>query len=246
MRYITAAIGNFDGIHIGHDKIIKKCIEIGSKNNQEKKIITFEYDFEKFENLAKRNKKIYGKNGKIASLKSYDIDDIIFFSLNEKNAKMAPETFVRDVLIDELRIKNIVVGFNFRFGHKAQGDIELLKSLSGKYDYNVEVVNAVIKNDYIVSSTIIRKLIENGNIKNANNLLMERFRIDLRDHEAIKLSEAELFIKDAGYVYPAKGKYLVLLQGKEEIIEIRNIESGIILKGSKEIYTQIIEFIKEI
>ena len=182
MKHITAAIGNFDGIHIGHNEIIRNCIEIGDRNCQQKKIITFEYEFANISNNAKRMKKIYGKNGKIGSLRNYSIDDIIFYSLDENTAKMSPEEFISKVLIDQLQIKNIVVGFNFRFGYKAMGDIGLLKYLSKKYDYDVRIIDAIKKNDIVVSSSIIRNMIESGDVESVNGLLMERYRMDLRDH----------------------------------------------------------------
>jgi riboflavin kinase / FMN adenylyltransferase len=246
MKYITAAIGNFDGIHIGHDKIINTCVEIGNQSNQEKKIITFEYEFKQFAHSAKQNKKIYGKNGKIASLKNYDIDDIIFFALDDSNYRMTPESFVADILIDKLRIKNIVVGFNFRFGYQAKGNIALLQELSRKYDYHIEVIEAVKQNNHIVSSTMIRHLIEAGKIVEANQLLADRFRIDLRDHLFTTLSESEIVIQDHDYALPPPGKYKIMNDEKEQMIEIDLWEGQTLIKYQEKAAIHSFEFLEEV
>ena len=246
MKYITAALGNFDGIHIGHDKIIKRCIDIGNECRQEKKIITFEYEFDQFVNSAKKMKKIYGKHGKIASLKDYDIDDIIFFTLDKDTAKMSPEEFVQDVLIDKLQIKNIVVGFNFRFGYKAEGDTNLLLELSNKYNFTLEIINAVKTNDFIVSSSIIRLLIEKGSIAEANKLLVDNFRIDLRDHEIIKRESNKIILVNGDFVYPSDGEYLISHNEGKQKITFKNRNNQISINSETTFDKEIIEFITKI
>lgn len=246
MKHITAAIGNFDGIHIGHNEIIRNCVEIGDNNSQQKKIITFEYEFANISNSAKRMKKIYGKNGKIGSLRNYGIDDIIFYSLDEDTAKMSPEEFISEVLIDQLQIKNIVVGFNFRFGYKAMGDIGLLKYLSKKYDYDVCIIDAIKKDDIVVSSSIIRTMIESGDIESVNGLLMERYRMDLRDHDVKSMPGNILKFRNMNFAYPPTGKYLVFANEHFQHVRVENTGTEFFLETEKELNTHLIEFIKKI
>ncbi|HBH12876.1 MAG: Riboflavin biosynthesis protein RibF [Clostridiales bacterium 38_11] len=246
MRYITAAIGNFDGIHMGHDQIIRKCIHIGNQSEQDKKIVTFEYEFDKFTNIAKKYKKIYGKHGKISTFKNYDIDDIIFYALDSQTAIMSPESFISEILIDKLCIKNIVVGFNFRFGHKAKGDIQLLQDLSNKYNYSVEVISAVKQDGKVISSSMIRELIAAGCIVEANKLLTEDYRIDFRDHHYEVISNKELLIFDTDFIYPLEGSYLVIENQNKLKIKLEN-ENGILrLKSNDSLTPDIIQFIKKI
>lgn len=246
MKHITAAIGNFDGIHIGHDEIIRNCIEIGNHNSQQKKIITFEYEFTDISNSSKKLKKIYGKNGKIGSLRNYDINDIIFYSLDDNTAKMSPEQFISEVLVNKLQIKNIVVGFNFRFGYKATGDVELLKYLSKKYNYSVKIIEAIKKDEIVVSSSIIRTMIENGDIESVNGLLMERYRMDLRDHSVINRNDNILEFANMNFAYPPSGKYLVFINDKFQNIMVKNTGSEFFLEAPKKIDSNLIEFIKKI
>ena len=246
MRYITAAIGNFDGIHMGHDQIIRKCIDIGNRFDQDKKIVTFEYEFDKFTNIAKKYKKIYGKHGKISTFKSYDIDDIIFYSLDSQTALMSPERFISEILIDKLRIRNIVVGFNFRFGHKAQGDIHYLQELSSKYNYGVEVINAVKQEGLVISSSMIRELIAEGRMTEANSLLTEAYRIDFRDHQFDIVNDKELLILDKDFVYPSDGLYLVIENNNQIEIKVENKNGFLRLKSNDSLTPDIIQFIKKI
>lgn len=246
MRYITAAIGNFDGIHMGHDQIIRKCIDIGNRFDQDKKIVTFEYEFDKFTNIAKKYKKIYGKHGKISTFKSYDIDDIIFYSLDSQTALMSPERFISEILIDKLRIRNIVVGFNFRFGHKAQGDIHYLQELSSKYNYGVEVINAVKQEGLVISSSMIRELIAEGRMTEANSLLTEAYRIDFRDHQFDIVNDKELLILDKDFVYPSDGLYLVIENNNQIEIKVENENGFLRLKSNDSLTPDIIQFIKKI
>lgn len=246
MRYITAAIGNFDGIHMGHDQIIRKCIDIGNRFDQDKKIVTFEYEFDKFTNIAKKYKKIYGKHGKISTFKSYDIDDIIFYSLDSQTALMSPERFISEILIDKLRIRNIVVGFNFRFGHKAQGDIHYLQELSSKYNYGVEVINAVKQEGLVISSSMIRELIAEGRMTEANSLLTEAYRIDFRDHQFDIVNDKELLILNKDFVYPSDGSYLVIENNNQIEIKVENENGFLRLKSNDNLTPDIIQFIKKI
>ncbi len=245
MKYVSAAIGNFDGIHIGHDAIIQKAIEMGHCRGQSVKVITFEYEFDKFTNIAKKYQKIYGKHGKMASLKSYPIDDILFFSLNQEMAAMSPESFIKDILVNELNIRTIVVGFNFRFGHKAKGDTLLLQKLSQTYHYDVHVIEAVKKDNQIISSSRIRELIKSGEIEQANQLLVDPYRIDFRDHQyQIHKNQVEIVEKD--YVYPPSGKYLVTIEQDTCEITLRESNHNMVLDLCKNPNVGSIEFIKKL
>ena len=204
---IVAAIGNFDGVHIGHDKIIKKCIDIGNKKNIPKHIITFDYNDNFFKNFEKRSKKIYGDIGKHKMLDYYNIDGIISIKLTKEISNMEPEVFVRNFLLKKYQIDHIVAGYNFHFGYKAKGDINLLRVMGEKYNFGVKIINEVLYKNENVSSTYIRKLIEKGNIDNANKLLINNYTIFLEEHEVLYSKEKEILIKKGDFAYPKEGTY---------------------------------------
>jgi riboflavin kinase/FMN adenylyltransferase len=206
---IVAAIGNFDGVHIGHDKIIKKCIHLGNKKNIPKHIITFDYSDSFFKNIEKRSKKIYGEVGKTKMLYYYNIDGIIKVKLTKEISNMEPEEFVKSFLVDTYNIDHIVAGYNFHFGYKARGDIDLLKELGKKYSFGVEIIDEVLYRKKDVSSSSIRKLIEQGKIKKANKLLINNYTIFLKEHEVIERSAEEILIKKGDFAYPKEGIYKI-------------------------------------
>jgi riboflavin kinase/FMN adenylyltransferase len=206
---IVAAIGNFDGVHIGHDKIIKKCIDLGNKKNIPKHIITFDYSDSFFKKIEKRSKKIYGEVGKTKMLNYYNIDGIIKVKLTKEISNMEPEEFVKSFLVDTYNIDHIVAGYNFHFGYKARGDIDLLKELGKKYNFGVEIIDEVLYRNKDVSSSSIRKLIEQGKIKKANKLLINSYTIFLKEHEVIERSAEEILIKKGDFAYPKEGIYKI-------------------------------------
>ncbi|MDW7667813.1 MAG: FAD synthetase family protein [Bacillota bacterium] len=206
---IVAAIGNFDGVHIGHDKIIKKCIDIGNKKNIPKYIITFEYNDNFFKNFDKKARKIYGDVGKKKMLNYYNIDGIISVVLTKEISNMEPEDFVKKILIDTYKIDHIVAGYNFHFGYKAKGDINLLRTLGEKYKFGVKIIDEVLYRNKDVSSTSIRKLIENGKIDKANKLLINNYTIFLKEHEILHRKEKEILIKKGDFAYPKVGTYRI-------------------------------------
>jgi riboflavin kinase/FMN adenylyltransferase len=206
---IVAAIGNFDGVHIGHDKIIKKCIDLGNKKNIPKHIITFDYSDSFFKKIEKRSKKIYGEVGKTKMLNYYNIDGIIKVKLTKEISNMEPEEFVKSFLVDTYNIDHIVAGYNFHFGYKARGDIDLLKELGKKYNFGVEIIDEVLYRKKDVSSSSIRKLIEQGKIKKANKLLINSYTIFLKEHEVIERSAEEILIKKGDFAYPKEGIYKI-------------------------------------
>lgn len=206
---IVAAIGNFDGVHIGHDKIIKKCIDLGNKKNIPKHIITFDYSDSFFKKIEKRSKKIYGEVGKTKMLNYYNIDGIIKVKLTKEISNMEPEEFVKSFLVDTYNIDHIVAGYNFHFGYKARGDIDLLKELGKKYNFGVEIIDEVLYRKKDVSSSSIRKLIEQGKIKKANKLLINNYTIFLKEHEVIERSAEEILIKKGDFAYPKEGIYKI-------------------------------------
>src|SRR6056297_3917903 len=206
---IVAAIGNFDGVHIGHDKIIKKCIDIGNKKNIPKYIITFDYNDNFFKKFDKRTRKIYGEVGKKKILSYYNIDGIISIKLTKEISNMEPEDFVEKILIETYKIDYIVAGYNFHFGYKAKGDINLLKILGEKYNFGVKIIDEVLYKNKDVSSTSIRKLIEKGKIKKANKLLINNYTIFLKEHEILYKSSNEILIKKGSFAYPKEGIYKI-------------------------------------
>jgi len=206
-KKIAAAIGNFDGVHIGHDKIIKKCIDIGTKNNLPKYVITFDYSDNFFKKSDKKSRKIYGEIGKEKMLMYYNLDGIINIRLNAEISNLEAEEFVYKFLVETYNVKHIIAGYNFHFGYKAKGDKDLLIELGSKYNFEAVIIDEVLYKNKDVSSTSIRKLIELGKIKKANKLLINNYTIFLKEHEILNKQDIEILIKKGSFAYPKEGSY---------------------------------------
>lgn len=164
------ALGNFDGIHIGHQNLIDRMIEISKINNLISSVLIFENHTKSitsntFPSLLTNNEQ------KLNILNKLGVENIYLMKFNEKVMKLSPLEFINNILIDKLNCKSVVVGYNYKFGYKASGNTDTLKKICSENDIYAEIVNPVYYEDKIVSSTLIRSLITYGKIDIANKLL---------------------------------------------------------------------------
>ena len=170
------ALGSFDGLHIGHLSLIKKVKELSRKNEGKSMVFTFK-NHPRTVIMAENNLDLLMTNKeKIDILLKENIDILALKTFDQEVMKMDPEEFIR-WLCNDYSIRGIVVGFNFRFGYKNLGDIELLNKLKEKYNYELCVMKPCIYEDDVVSSTRIRKEILNGDISIANKMLSRAYSI---------------------------------------------------------------------
>ncbi|BAI81404.1 riboflavin biosynthesis regulatory protein RibF [Deferribacter desulfuricans SSM1] len=169
-------IGNFDGVHLGHQTIIKKVLSLAKEFNLKSGVVTFSPHPIKFFN--KDIKLIMTERKKIKIFESLGIDYFFNLTFNESIANMDPEIFIREFLVKSLKASFIVVGYDYRFGRKRKGDYELLKMLETKYGYTAFKIPPVKIDDIIVSSTNIRSLLSKGDVELANKMLGRPFTLE--------------------------------------------------------------------
>ena len=196
-------------------------------------IITFKY----VRNDLKKSSWIWYINSpetKLEILKSYNVDEVIEIELNEIISKYSPEQFIK-LLVDDYNAKNIVVGYNFTFGHKASGNINTLKEFQDKYGYRVEEIPPVKYNGIAVSSSLVRTLLNEGKINEANTLLLNKYTI-YNDELNINYNKNIGFVDNkSSILVPPDGKYIVKLGSKEYILNIVSNKSGAALIFDKEV-----------
>ncbi|HHZ02696.1 MAG TPA: FAD synthetase family protein [Tissierellia bacterium] len=232
------AIGNFDGIHVGHDILIRRMIDLSNENNLESIIITFEYVKNDLRKSSMNMKYINSTNTKLQILKSYNVDKVVKIELNEEISRYSPEQFIK-LLVSQYNAKNIVVGYNFTFGYKAKGNIDTLKDFQEEYNYKVEEIPPVKYNGIAISSTLVRKLLLEGKIREANKLLLNKYTLF---HEELYID----YDKNIGFVdnkssilVPPDGKYLVRAGTKELILTIVSKNKGAVLTFDKKLEEKI-------
>ena len=168
-------IGNFDGIHLGHQKLISKAKRIAEQKKQKLVLITFNPHPREIINNSEMDLILPYKEKKLL-LKSYGIDKIDEIKFTNKLSKLSAEEFAKEYIYKVHNPSDIVIGKNFKFGHKARGDAKLLKdSLSKK----VKVHSIDIKrlDSLVISSSEIKKLISKGSIEKVNKLLGRNYHI---------------------------------------------------------------------
>lgn len=175
-KTLALALGTFDGLHIGHRALID---QINLYNGIYKSAVyTFSNHPESYFNKDKAPFKIMTRDEKIKKFSDFSVDYLIMDEFNEKIASLEAEDFIEKLLIDRYNIFKIVVGFDFRFGYQAKGDVALLKELSKKHKFHLKVVPPVSIGDEVVSSSNIRSLISSGDMERASILLGRNYNIE--------------------------------------------------------------------
>ncbi len=168
----VVAIGVFDGVHVGHRKIISTAVKKARKFGCNSVVITF--DPHPLDVIRPKNHptRLTGLSLKTHLIENLGVDTLLIIKFNKTFAKMSAKKFVEDVLINKLRVQNIVVGENFRFGAGAKGDIKYLEETGAKQGFDVEEVPLIkTAEGHKISSTRIRNLLRDGDLESAQEIL---------------------------------------------------------------------------
>ena len=209
-------IGNFDGLHIGHQKLFKIAKIFKFKKKIKIGVITFDPIPKMYFNKNLKNYRISNFNQKINILKNYQIDFLINKKFNKNFSRTNYLNFISNILYKKIKPKYIFVSNNFRFGNKREGDVNALKSFENKYNYKVINPAPLQKKSKIISSTLIRENLKKGNIKIVNSYLNRSWSIEGNVITGKKLGRKIGFptcnIDINNYVIAKPGVYAVRIQ----------------------------------
>ena len=210
------AIGNFDGLHAGHKKVLKEAKQKAKSNKLKFGLITFEPVPTMFFNKSIKNHRINSLEQKIYFLKKMKLDFLIIINFNKNFSNLSAEEFIRKILFNKLRTKYIYVSRNFKFGKKRLGDIITLKNFEKKYFYKMVIISPHKKKKKIVSSSLIRKIIRQGQLNKVKKLLGRTWSIEgvvvKGDQRGRKIGFPTCNIKLNSYTVPKLGVYSVWVQ----------------------------------
>ena len=217
------AIGNFDGVHKGHQKVFKQAKKFANNYKIKFGVLTFTPLPVMFFNKKVSNYKLMSEGQKIKIIKEYGADFLVNTKFNKTFSKMSAKKFIKNILYSKINPKLIFVSNNFKFGNKRKGNVSLLKKLSKKYDYKLLKINPYKSQGKIISSTGIRKCLQTGNLDLANKLLSRTWFIDGHVKKGKKLGRklgyrtCNIHIKN--YILPKAGIYAVkvLIENKKYI-----------------------------
>ena len=174
----VVAIGSFDGLHKGHQKIIKKTIKIAEKRNMKSGV--FSFSPHPLEVIAPERSPSFlvSRRQKLNILEELGIDYFFEQEFTEEFSKLTFEEFISNIMIDKIGVKHIIVGSDFKFGKNQSGNTEKLKKLSSKYNINTKIIPIIKKNTNKISSTNIRKLIKAGRVSEVKKYLGRNYKIE--------------------------------------------------------------------
>ncbi len=178
---IVLTIGSFDGIHLGHKKLLDETIRFSKKFNAKSLVLTFSPHPREVINPEYMIQLLTDKKEKVNSLDKSGIDFLVFQEFTKEFSKLPWETFFRTYILQNLNLKHVITGFNHEFGNKRDGNYKLLKMLTESNNFTISSVDpkdVIIKNEKTnISSTKIRKYLTNGKIEFANKMLGRNYTL---------------------------------------------------------------------
>ncbi len=217
----VVTIGNFDGVHKGHQSIFRKLKERAQDLKGSSVVITFEPHPIKVMSPEKLKPLITVLEQKKELVISQGIDILLLIKFTLDFSGISARDFVKDILVDKIGIREIVVGYDYAFGHNREGNIQLLREIGKEFDFTVHQVEPVYAGKTLVSSTSIRNLILEGKISEANRLLGRDYQLmgevvegRKRGKPLLGYSTANLNLPEG--LIPREGVYIVTveLEGK--------------------------------
>jgi len=215
----VATIGNFDGVHLGHQAVIGQLAEKSAELNLPMVVISFEPQAMEYFLHDKAPARLLRFREKCLALSRFSVTQMLCLPFNKKLAAMSAQDFIKDILIDKLGIHYLVVGDDFKFGHNRQGNFELLQQAGEQNNFQVVNMHTFEIDGERVSSTRIRKALQQGVLSYAEKLLGRRYRMSGRVAHGDKLGRelgfptANIFLHRK--VTPMEGIFVVEVFGLE-------------------------------
>jgi riboflavin kinase/FMN adenylyltransferase len=171
-------IGNFDGVHAGHRKILRRVAALAREEGWKSAVLTFDPHPAKLLAPANAPRLISTLDQRARMMLDQGIDQILILPFTLDVAALTPEEFVREILVDKLGARAVLVGSNFHFGKRAAGDAGTLEQLGERYSFETDILAPVVWRKRVISSSEIRRLIEAGNVSTACRMLSRPHALD--------------------------------------------------------------------
>jgi len=247
--------GTFDGVHIGHQAILRKLVDFAKKENGESVLITF---FPHPRMVLQKDidiKLLNTISEKIALLRKTGIDHLLIFPFTKEFSRISSVDFVRDILLNKIGTKKLVIGYDHQFGRNREGSFKHLQEFGPIYGFDVEEISAQDIDNISVSSTKIRTaLLENGDVKTASKYLGNHYHLSgnvvngKRLGSKIGFPTANINVEESYKLIPKDGVYAVTIEIDKKVYKgMLNIGNRPTIKGKgKTIEVNIFDFNREI
>jgi riboflavin kinase / FMN adenylyltransferase len=172
------AIGNFDGLHLGHQQILGRVLEDARRENCVAAVLTFYPHPAQVLRPADAPALLMTLDQRLAAIAAMGLDAALVIRFDAEFAKISPEDFVRRYAVDTTHARMVAVGLNFRFGHRQAGDVNTLAELGERWNFQVDSIAPVVAGGVIVSSTAIRAYIREGQVEEAARMLGRPYALE--------------------------------------------------------------------
>lgn len=215
-RDSVVTIGSFDGVHLGHQAILSQVIDKANKLGATSVVMTFEPQPQEYFSPDSAPARLMRLRDKIEALMEFGIDHVVCLQFNSKLRNLTAEQFVQSILVDGLATKQLIIGDDFRFGCDRNGNFDMLVEMGRDLDFNVQDTQTIEVDGERVSSTLVRRLLEQANFNQVSQLLGRPFAIKGRVFYGQQLGR-ELGFPTANiqlnrYRAPLSGVYAVLVE----------------------------------
>lgn len=234
----VVTIGTFDGVHVGHQKIINKLVKIAKKEGLHAAILTF-FPHPRMVLQSDSNIKLINTiDEKSEILKTFGVDNLVIHEFTREFSRLTALEFVRDVLVEKLHVKHLIVGYDHRFGRNRSANIEDLREFGETYNFKITEITAKEIDEVAVSSTKIRNSLIEGNIQLANKYLGYNFMLIGKVVKGRSLGSkigfptANIQVNEHYKLIPKKGSYVVKVYVNDsEVYGMMNIGENPTIKG---------------
>lgn len=249
-----ATQGTFDGVHFGHQKILKKVVEDASEMNAESVLLTFHPHPRTVLNVTSQIRQIQDMDDKIELLEQMGIDHLIVMKFDLELSQLEPLEFVKKIWVDGIKVNKFIIGYDHKFGKNRAGDIDFLTKVSDDLGFEVLQIDALDIENCIISSTQIRKAIQTGAMEIAASLLGRPFGLKgtvVRGKglgKQLGFPTANIMVGNTDLIVPANGVYAVEISVLEKKYEgMLNIGTNPTFGDNKQtIEVNIFDFFNEI
>jgi riboflavin kinase / FMN adenylyltransferase len=214
--YPVVTIGTFDGVHVGHQKIIQRLNQEAKKYGGESVLFTFHPHPRLVLNPSDTSLKLLQtQTEKTKKLQEFGLQNLIIYPFSKEFSQLNAQEFVRDILVEKIGVKTLVIGYDHHFGKNREGGLDFLRSVSDTYGFDVIEISAQEINDVNVSSTKIRRAIDAGEVDLAKNYLSDYFEINgtvIKGEQIgreLGFPTANLDLKNPNKLIPKNGVYAV-------------------------------------
>ncbi|MEJ7621898.1 MAG: bifunctional riboflavin kinase/FAD synthetase [Aquificaceae bacterium] len=263
-EHYAITVGNFDGVHRGHQRLLERLISKAKEKGLKSLVLSFYPHPLWVLNSTQAPCELTDIRERSELILKHGVDQVVFIRFDRSFSKLSAEDFIREVLWNRLRCKHLVVGYDWRFGYKREGEIELAKELGKEMGFEVEEMEPFRINGHVVSSTLIRRLLHMGRLEEASLYLGRNYSLkrkvvsgegrgSILGFPTANLQNTEnLCLREGVYVVRVEDRFMGVANygvrptfgGKKRVLEVHILDFEGNLRD-KEIKVEFLKFLRE-